>query len=261
MLLTVAGVAAGTAAGLATAAGPTPGFAEAGVVSPNGLVRYVAVPRAGKTLLTAMRVSNGKMLRSTTLRGMYGVPLVAYDGTAGGLRRDGKRLLLETAGTSTITRFVVVSTRTLKALQSFALPGLWAFDALSPDGKIVFLTQVTGTDPLRYFVRAYDLSARRLIAGAIVDKAEPEAMAGYPLSRAESADGVWAYTLYSRPGAQPFIHALNTRDRVAHCIDLTWKGNPDDMGPVQLTLSRDGKLLLIRDGATGKVVMTVPTPS
>ena len=111
---------------------------------------------------------------------MYGVPLVAYDGTAGGVTRDGKRLLLETAGTSTRTRFAVLSTLNLKVQQSFALPGLWAYDALSPDGKTVFLTQVTATDPLRYLVRAYDLSARRLVAGAIVDKQEPEAMTGYP---------------------------------------------------------------------------------
>lgn len=148
----------------------------------------------------------------------------------------------------------------MKPLQSFALSGMWAYDALSPDGKTVFLTQITGLDPLRYLVRAYDLSARRLIAGAIVDKEEPAAMAGYPVSRAASADGVWAYTLYSRPGAQPFVHALNTRDGVAHCIDLVWKGNPNDMGPIQLTLSRDGTLLVLRDGATGKVVMTVAAP-
>jgi hypothetical protein len=258
-LLTVAGVAAGAAAGSAKAAGPTPGFA-AGVVSSNGLVRYAAVPRAGKTFVKAVRVSDGRMLRGTTLRGTYGVPLVAYDGASGGLTRDGKRLLLETDGQSSVTRFVVLSTKDLKVRRSFALSGLWAYDALSPNGNTVFLTQVTATDPLRYLVRAYDLAARRLVAGAIVDKAEPEAMAGYPLSRVESVDGVWAYTLYSRPGAQPFIHALNTRERVAHCIDLVWKGNPDDMGPIRLSLSRDGKLLFLRDGANGKVVMTVPAP-
>jgi hypothetical protein len=259
-LLTIAGVVAAAAAGVASAAGPTPGFAEAGVVSPNGLVRYVAVPRAGKTFVKAVRVSDGKMLRSVTLRGMFGVPLVAYDGTAGGLTRDGRRLLLETAGTSTRTRFVVLSTRSLKAEQSFALPGLWAYDALSPDGKTVFMTQITATDPLRYLVRAYDLSARRLVAGAIVDKQEPEAMAGYPLSRVAGADGVWAYTLYTRPGAQPFIHALNTRDRVAHCIDLKWEGSPDDLGAARLTLSRDGKLLVVRAVTDGKALMTVPVP-
>ena len=191
---------------------------------------------------------------------MYGVPLVAYDGTAGGVTRDGKRLLLETAGTSTRTRFAVLSTLNLKVQQAFALPGSWAYDALSPDGKTVFLTQVTATDPLRYLVRAYDLSARRLVAGAIVDKQEPEAMTGYPVSRVESPDGVWAYTLYTRPGAQPFVHALNTRDRVAHCIDLAWKGSLDDISSARLTLSQDGKLLVVRSRIDGRTLLTVPTP-
>jgi len=260
MQLSIAAVVAAAAAGVATAAGPTPGFAEAGVVSPNGLVRYVAVPRAGKTFVKAVRVSDGKLLRYATLRGMYGVPLVAYDGTAGGLTRDGKRLLLETNGTSTLTRFVVLQTRNLKVLHSFALPGLWGYDALSPDGSTVFLTQITATDPLRYLVRAYDLSTHRLVAGAIVDKSEPEAMAGYPLSRVASADGTWAYTLYTRPGAQPFIHALNTRERRAVCIDLAWKGSLDDVGSVRLTLSSDEKLLVLRTISGGKALLTVAAP-
>ena len=138
---------------------------------------------------------------------------------------------------------------------------MWAYDALSPDGKTVFLTQVTGTDPLRYLVRAYDLSARRLVPGAIVDKQEPEAMTGYPVSRVESADGVWAYTLYTRPGAHPFIHALNTRDRVAHCIDLASKGSLDDISSVRLALSPDEKLLVVRSRIDGKTLLTVPAPS
>ncbi len=260
-LLIFTGLVAAATAGVAAAAGPTPGFAQGGIVAPNGLVRYVAVPRAGKTFVKAVRVSDGKMLRSTTLRGMYGVPLVAYDGTSGGVTRDGKRLLLETDGTSAPTRFVVLSTRNLKVQQAFALPGLWAYDALSPDGKTVFLTQVLSfTDKLRYVVRAYDLGLHRLVNGAIADKSEPGAMTGYPISRVASPDGVWAYTLYQRPGAQPFIHALNTRDRVAHCIDLAWKGNPDDIGSVRLTLSPDGKLLVVRSDSDGKALLTVPVP-
>ena len=260
-LLTIAGLVAAAAAGLATAAGPTPGLAEAGVVSPSGLFRYVAVPRAGKTFVKAVRVSDGKMLRYVTLRGMFGVPLVAYDGTAGGLTRDGKRLLLETDGTSAPTRFVVLSTRSLKVQQSFVLPGTWAYDALSPDGSTAFLTQITSTDPLRYVVRAYDLGLHRLVGGAIVDKREPETMAGYPISRVASADGVWAYTLYQRPGAQPFVHALNTRDRLAVCIDLVWKGNPDNMGAVRLTLSDDERHLVVRRLTDGKALLTVAAPA
>jgi hypothetical protein len=198
-------------------------------------------------------------MRSRTIRGEYGVPLVAYDGKAGGLTRDGKRLVLETAGPDT-TRFVVLSTRDLKVRGSFAFKGLWAYDALSPDGRTVYLIQIlAGDNALRYLVRAYDLALHKLVGGAITDRSEPESMTGYPLSRVESADGSWAYTLYFRPGAESFIHALDTRGRKAVCIDLAWKGTPDDMGAVRLTLSADGRQLVVRTLA-GQPLATVAAP-
>lgn len=45
-------------------------------------------------------------------------------------------------------------------------------------------------------------------------------MQGVPLTRAMSADGRFAYTLYERPTAPPFIHALDTARGTAACIDL-----------------------------------------
>ncbi len=45
-------------------------------------------------------------------------------------------------------------------------------------------------------------------------------MRGRPLTRASSADGRWAYTLYDGAGKTPFVHALDTSRRSAHCIDL-----------------------------------------
>jgi hypothetical protein len=259
-VLTIAGLATGVGASIATAAGPTPGFAEAGVVGPKGQVRYVAVPKSGTTFVKAVRVRDGSMLRSTTLKGTYGVPLVAYDGTAGGLTREGKLLVLETNG-QTSTTFTVLATRNLRVQQSFTLHGLWAYDALSPEGKTLYLIQIlTQTDKLRYLVRAYDLQQHQLVKGAIADKSEAGAMTGYPVSRATSANGKWAYTLYQRPGAQPFIHALNTQDRVAICIDLAWKADPNNLGSVRLTLSADETQLVIRTYTDGKAVMTVAAP-
>ncbi len=260
-VLALAGLVAGLAAAVAAAAGPTPGFAEAGVTAPNSVVRYVAVPRGSTTFVKAVRVGDGRMLRHLTMHGFYGVPLVAYDGTAGGLTHDGKRLVLETGAGKATTRFAVLATKTLRVQQSFSLPGTWAYDALSADGNTLYLIQILPTTGvLRYLVRAYDLGLRRLVEGAVADKSEQGAMTGYPLSRVSSADGTWAYTLYQRQAAQPFIHALNTRDRVAVCIDLDWKGNPDNLGSVRLTLSPDEKQLVIRTYGSGKAVLTVPAP-
>lgn len=260
IVLTTAALAAVAAANVAIAAGPTPGFSQDGVLGPSGQVQYTAVSSLGKTTVRAVRIRDATTLRSTTLKGTFGVPAVAYDGSAGGLTHDGKLLVLATNPAKS-TRFAVLATRTMKLVQTFTLPGTWGFDAVSPTGRTLYLTQVLSqTDQLRYLVRAYDLRLHRLVAGAIADKSEPGSMTGFPVSRAASSDGKWAYTLYSRPGAQPFIHALNTQDRVAICIDLNWQGDPNNLGQVHLTLSPDEKQLIVSDYATGKAVLSIAAP-
>src|SRR5439155_539595 len=90
-------------------------------------------------------------------------------------------------------------------------PGVsWGWDGVVAPGGTV-----------RYRVRAYDLVAQKLLPGTIVDPREPdEVMAGVPVTRATTADGQWAYTLYARSSKPPFVHALDTMGREAFCIDL-----------------------------------------
>jgi hypothetical protein len=140
------------------------------------------------------------------------------------------------------------------------LRGTWGYDAISPEGRTLYLIQILPSNTTEYLVRAYDLGLRKLVQGAIADKSEPGSMVGFPVSRATTADGTWAYTLYSRPSAQPFIHALNTRDRLAICVDLAWQGDPNDMGDVRLALSADEKQLVVRRFVDGKALLTVPAP-
>ncbi|MEA2244017.1 MAG: hypothetical protein QOD24_3573, partial [Solirubrobacteraceae bacterium] len=102
------------------------------------------------------------------------------------------------------------------------LPGDFSYDALSPDGRSLFLINDTAPrDATKYRVRVYDLARGRLDPTPVVDPREsPDAMSGFPVTRATSRDGRWAYTLYARPDGSPFVHALDTRDRTAVCIDL-----------------------------------------
>src|SRR5262249_49109223 len=112
----------------------------------------------------------------------------------------------------------------------------------------------------RYRVRALDLGSGKLLAGAIVDEREAkEPMTGIPLSRVESADGSWVYTFYTRPEKAPFIHALDAVHRAAVCLDLDLRGPPAALQQPRLSLSTDGRQLLLRrpDGAR---VLTVNTP-
>lgn len=251
-----AALAAAIGTGLASGAGIASGFSQDGIASPSGAVRYETVQRGATTVVQAVRNQDSSILRAITLNGVYGIPAVTLGGTPGGLSRDGARLIVETAPYRTWTRFTVLATATMKLEESFRLRGTWAYDALSPDGTTVYLIQVQAG--VHYFVRAYDLTLGRLVPGAIADRTETGPMTGYPLSRVGSADGVWAYTLYMRPGANPFIHALNTRDRVAVCLDLSWPGT-SDMSNVRLALSGDGRHLVVH-GADGKAVATVAAP-
>jgi len=257
--LTVAATAVVSGAG---AAGPTPGTVTGwdGISTASGNVRYVTVSSTRDTVVEKIRTRDSRVVRSGSIRGLYGVPLASYDGTATGLTRDGKSLVLSTFGASAaFTRFVVLDTQTLKIRQRVALRGVWSLDALSPDGRTLFLIQyLRGDNYANYHVRAYDLRARQLIGGSIVDKREPETMTGLPMTRVVSPDATWAYTLYSRNTGPAFIHALDTRHRSAVCIDLPWTAGPDTLLRVRMSLGQEG-LVLSRPGIGRLAVVDLRT--
>ena len=85
---TLAGAAAAAVLGLlvpaaADAVGPTPGVALGG----NGTSwqghaeRFVAAPAANGTRVTELRRAGGATLRSRTIPGRFGIPIIAYDGS------------------------------------------------------------------------------------------------------------------------------------------------------------------------------------
>lgn len=224
-----------------------------GVLAPGGEMRYVAVPTGRHTLLSVVRVRGGQLVRWRLVPGFLGVPLVSEDGTTDGVPRDGRTLVL--AGTPetrsadrVVTSFAVVDTRTLR-LRRIALPGTWAYDAISPDGSVLYLIEYERYDSSpTYRVRAYDLAARRLFARPIVDREIGERlMRGWAVTRVTTPDGRWAYTLYARAGKEPFVHALDTVRRQAYCIDV-----PLDLGraaQMALRLGLRGARLEVRTGA------------
>lgn len=199
---------------------------RSGVASLDGADRYLAVTLGGKTAVLAQRAASGAVTSRLELAGRFGIPLVAYDSTGGGLSGDGRTLVLvrPRAGfPRRSTTFAVLSTHgRLRLRRVVRLRGDFSFDALSRDGRSLFLVNyVSPRDPTKYRVRVYDLARRRLDPKPIVDPREaPDEMNGFALSRATSADGRWAYTLYQGTDGKPFIHALDTRDRKAVCIDL-----------------------------------------
>ena len=197
------------------------------------------------------------------LPGRWTIPAVAYDGSAAGLSADGQTLVVvrpRARFPRPRSPFALVDTTTLR-MKPFTLRGDFSFDAISPDGRLVYLIQYTHPeDPTRYAVRLYDVGTGRLAREPIVDPHEPdEAMRGFPLSRVSSPDGRWAYTLYDGGGGTPFIHALDTVERTARCIDLDALAAFAGGDTSQLSMRRRGTQLVVSAGGTPSVVVNTRT--
>jgi DNA-binding beta-propeller fold protein YncE len=268
LLVSVTALAAvGALVGVALAAGPSPGvlMGGEGVVAPNGKTRYVTVTKGGATVVSAIQLSTAKTLRSSTISGVYGVPMITFNGLTGGLTPDGRTLVLgsnpyEKNSLATSSRFAVLDARTFRVRSLISLQGLFAFDAISPNGKTLYLVEhLLRSDQFRYRVRAYDLAAHKLVRHVVADPQEwADSMVGAPLARATGPGGRWVYTLYSAPG-RPFIHALDAANRKAVCIDLPWKGTEEEFSYMRLSLNGDASRLLVRPEVGGTPVLVVDT--
>jgi hypothetical protein len=255
-----------SASAAAADGGPSPGWSwdGNGVAAHAGKVRYVALASGRTTLVEAVRVRGGRVVRWGTVRGSYGIPAVTVNGSAGGLSHDGKTLVLSTwpgiPSRYSQTSFSFLETRNFRLRQVVRLRGSFSYDALSPDASVLYLIQYTASSNYnRYRVRAYDLRARRLLPGAIVDKTEPkEAMTGAPIDRVESADGRWAYTFYARTGKPPFVHALDTVARTAACLDVRWRGTQQAQYQAHINLSSDSRMLIVH-GAGRTMEVALPS--
>jgi hypothetical protein len=191
-----------------------------GVLEPGGGARLAALPTSRGTVVTRSRTHGGRVVRAGVLAGAWGVPLVAYDWTSGGLSADGSTLVLTKVDSRRRSSFAVLDTRRFELKRTIKLKGEWGFDALSPDASTLYLIQTSLRKPSRYAVRAYDLRAGRLLPDPVVDPSEPdEPMRGLPVTRATGPGGRWEYTLYTG-GEHPFVHALDTVRRQSICIDL-----------------------------------------
>jgi hypothetical protein len=271
LVLTSCGLALVLPACAAAAGGPiSPQQGGAGATTPGGDVAYVAIGAGHRTVVERVRRAGGAVDRFTSLRGSFGVPGVASDGSATGLSADGRTLVLSGGvGRYPIrrTHLVVLDALHLRTRARIDLPGWFNVDAISPTGRWLYLIHYpSARDTNRYEVRAYELANRRLLARPVIDPREPdEAMQGFPMTRSVSADGRWAYTLYDRGDEAPFIHALDTERRTAACIDLPGLAGADVSG-LQLVVAPGGDTLRVvgPSGAVAQIdtrTLTVRPPA
>jgi murein peptide amidase A len=188
----------------------------------------------------------------------YQVPLLAYDGSGGGISGDGGTLVLGAISNGTylarprrLSRFAVLDTAAhlshprapdprapRHAVTHFSLRGEVALDAISPDGEVAYFARYgagrRAGDGFRLI--AVDTASGRVLKGPL--EAEGEApMAGAPATRTQSRDGRWVYTLYvgARDG-KVFVQLLDTVGNRVSRVDLPQlKGLRD---PFSLSLSR-----------------------
>lgn len=223
----------------------------------EGGLRYLAKPEGHRTLLV-VRSRQGRTLGRHLLSDRWQFPLVALDGSAGGLSPDGRTLVLvhpRTAYLARKTTLLLLDAHTLGRARFVGLRGDFTVDALSPDGRWIYLIQnetPTPQHPYAYRVRVLDARTGLLRPGQIVDPRDREKMQGIPVTRVDGPRGRWAYTLYAAY-PHPFVHALDTRHVTARCVDLPISARTSD--PYSMRLRLDGSRLLVR--ARGQTVSRV----
>jgi hypothetical protein len=246
----------------ASAAYPTPFAAQgdsAGLYSLDKSIRYIALKDPAGTRIEARRASGGATIASQIVPGGWGIPILTQAGLTGGLFRDGSAFVLQSLGAHKTTKFTILGTRDLVVRDTISLSGSYGFDALSPDGSMLYLIQHTSTQDFQhYVVRAYDLGSHELLGGRIADKAQKSwVVQGFAIARVTSPTGRWVYTLYANPGGYPFVHALDSVNGVAHCVGLPWKATNQN-ALYRFTLAVKGSSLAVKWG-DGRIYRWIAT--
>jgi len=255
----VAAAALVAAAPAAGDGGPAQGAVQGWDGIARGSVRYVAVPTPGWTSVQLIARHSGRVMSFMNVKGNWGIPLVAFDNGSDALLHDNRTLVLGQATAGPTLRkqstFVFVDVRKMRELRRIHVAGHMAFDAASPDGRYLYLTEYTSQQNFaEYRVRAYDVRTARLLPKIVTDRSSwTTTMVGMPISRVDR-DG-WAFTLYGGAGARPFIHALDTRDVSAVCIDLPWKSDPRLIYAYRLRWDQSGHLVV--RGPRGRSLVTI----
>lgn len=248
--------------GALAAGGPVAPVQGSYIGVPGSPYRYAAFDARGNTVVERQEAGAGAGVRELRVSGRYAIPGVDYSGSTTGLSADGHTLILAELpgnGPPRTTRLLVLATAPLAVRARLTLPGWSTVDAISPDGRWLYLIHYASSNIGRYEVQAYDLPARRLLAKPVVDPRDRgEAMTGVPINRVMSVDGRWAYTLYLRPSGVPFVHALDTTGRRAVCIDLPSLSNVDT-GNAHLGLSPGGTTLRVDAGGVTRAVIDTRT--
>jgi hypothetical protein len=221
-----------------------------------------ASPGGSGTIVRDIVVQPGFGGPEVSIDGAWRLPTLGYDPTPVGLSLDGTTIVLvpaerpstEPAETS---RFAVLSFVPFgEAPRIIELAGSFEYDALSPDGRTLYVVEHLSAVPGgRYQVRAVDVATSTLKDGIIADKRNPaEQMAGWPIAQLQARDGR-IFTLY-RGVEHPFVHALDSVQGFAVCIDLPASGAGNEAAALDwgLAASMDERSIFAVNATLGLAV-------
>lgn len=201
--------------------------------------RVVTVrPDVADTIVSDVIVQPGLPGPGLRVPGSWRLPTVGLDPVPVGRSLDGTIIaLVEGAAydpAAESSRFAILDhalstagDSTLHLLRIVVLPSAFEYDTLSPSGDVLYVVQhLDANDGGRYQVRAVDVATGVMRDAVIVDKGNPEeTMAGSPIAQVRRPGGL-VLTLYRGP-EHPFVHALNSAEAWAICIDLPVGGADD----------------------------------
>jgi hypothetical protein len=231
----------------------------AGLVSQDHQRLYAATASGDHTRISVYDTRSGLAVRTFTTPGAYSTGGVGFADAV--LSGDGTWLALRNQTHVTGKTSLALMNTVSGVAEQMALAGDFELDGVSPAGTMLYLIQRVGDAANHYYVRAYDVTKRTLVDGAIVDKTEigEAQMNGAPLTRQIAADGSRAYTLYIDPARNvAFIHGLPLEDEAngplfARCIDLPVGASGALLPYYTLALSADGTTLYAANAALGLV--------
>ena len=198
-----------------------------------------------------------------TIEGAWRLPTFAADPLPIGVSAGRSTIVLvedgAKAGAKT-TRFAVLHLPFSQPARIVEVAGTFTYDAVSPNGSTIYVIEHLAAPPVgHYQVRAVDVASGTLKEGVIVDKRNiGEAMGGWPVAQLRRDDGL-VLTLY-RGAEHPFIHALDTVQGFAVCIDLppTSSAEADAAADWGLAASPDGGTVYAANASLGLVVDVDP---
>jgi hypothetical protein len=203
-----------------------------GLLSADGRT-FVAWARAKAKRTTVVRFDarTGRLGRASSVSGRWKVVGVSADGSRYVLARRSRRT----------TEFSAAGSR-------YVLRGNYEAEALSPDGSRLFLVHWRKRG---YELQQLDLVTRRL-APTRFDVPD-EKMSGTAASAVATRDGRWLLTLYAKADGSSFVHALDLRSGIAHCIDLPLKGDYGTVWATALALSPNEHRLYLASPLLGRI--------